>query len=648
MEYKNLFKKGKIGRLEIKNRAVMTPMGTNFADYNGMTTERLIKYYAERARGGIGLIINEFVGVDDVDSITMVQTLRASRHHQIASLERLTEAVHRYDCKIFAQLHHGGALSKPALTGKQPISSSNVPATPTSPVPLEMTKDDIKRVQQKFIDAAERCFKAGYDGVELHGAHSFLIAQFFSKYYNRRTDEYGGSLENRTRFISEIIDGIRERLGSAFPICVRISGDEMTENMMTLEDQLEIAKVLEKKGIDAINISNGSALNGNANCEPYSYKPGWKKHIAKAYKEALSIPVIATNTIKNPSYADSLLEEGVCDFVGLGRSQFADPEFMNKAKEGREEEIRQCIGCMHCRERLLAKDLPVECSVNPRLGREYLYPVPKKADICKRVVVVGGGPAGMEAAYVLAKRGFRVSLFEKGERLGGTLNVADKPKYKDCLDTFTKTMEALLKKECVQVLLNTTATIENVRELSPAGIFLAVGAENIIPPIKGVDSDNVYLPEDILLNRVSLKGDVAVIGSGMTGLETAETLAESGCRVKVVEMKPNIGPGLYAVVLNDILGRLNKYNTEFYASHRLLEITDGGFLAEDMMEGVKKEFKADHIVLSLGVSPRKGLVDEFKEAFNNVSVMGIGDASKGGRIVDATKDGFLKAYSFLD
>ena len=421
MAYKKLFEPGRIGGLTIRNRAVMSPMGTDLADIRGNATPRLIAYYTERAKGGIGLIINEYTGVDDVDSIPTQHNLRMAQDYNVQEAEELTRSVHAYGAKIFAQLHHGGATSKSAFTGRQNLSPSGVPMAPGGEVPREMTLEDIKRVQEKFIAAAIRCKKAGYDGVELHGAHSYLIAQFFSKYYNRRTDAYGGSLENRCRFIDEIIAGIRAKLGR-YPISVRICGDEMTDEpgFLTLEDGLEIGRHLEVQGIDCINISNGSSWNGNANCEPFSYTPGWKKHVAKAFKEALSIPVIATNTIKDPDFAESLLEEGVSDFVALGRSQFADPEFMNKAKAGRPESIRKCIGCMYCRERLLGNAMPVECSLNPRLGREYRY---RWQDLQKNgnsrpVVVVGGGPGGLECAEMILEQGHSLAMVEMNPTVG--------------------------------------------------------------------------------------------------------------------------------------------------------------------------------------------------------------------------------------
>ncbi len=642
MSYEKLFEKGKIGRITIKNRCVMMPMGTVYADKDGMATDRLITYYELRARGGIGLIINEYTGVDDIDSIPTIGNLRASRDYHIPALERLTDAVHKYDCKIFAQIHHGGMTSKSALTGRQSLSPSGVPAAKGASVPRGMTIEEIKAVQQKFIDAAVRCQKAGYDGVELHGAHSYLIAQFFSKYYNKRTDEYGGAVENRTRFIVEIIDEIRKVVRPDFVVGMRMSGDEMVEGQMTLEDGLEIAKYLEKK-LDYINVSNGCAQNGDANCDPYSFVPGWKKHVAKAFKDALSIPVVATNTIKGPDWAEQLLEEEVCDFVGLGRSQFADPEFVKKAKEGHADEIVKCIGCMYCRERLMA-DMPIECSINPMLGVEYIYKNIEKNGKNKSVVVVGGGPGGMEAAITLANKNFKVTLFDKNEKLGGTLNVADKAKGKHVITEYVKTMEKLVENAGVNVVLNTEATPEIIKNYNPVGVFIAVGAEPVNPPIKGIDGTNVYKPEDILLDKVKLTGKVAVIGTGLTGLEVLEKLGDQGCELTAVEMLADIGPGVFPPVRKYIVADIMAHKPVTYISHKLLEIKEGSILLEDISTGKMVEALCDSVVVSLGVAPKKDLVESFEKEFDKVIV--IGDALKGGRIHNATKDGFTKAYSF--
>lgn len=645
MKYEKLFAEGRIGPLTLKNRAVMMPMATDLADKDGMPTPRQIAYYQERAKGGVAMIINEYTGVDDVDSIPSIHNLRAARDYHISELEKLTDAVHLYDCKIIAQLHHGGATSNPALTGRQNLAPSAVPIADGRPVPKEMTLEDIRRVQQKFVDAAVRCRKAGYDGVELHGAHGYLIAQFFSKYYNRRADAYGGSVENRCRFIAEIIAAIREKLGR-FPILVRMCGDEFTpvEGFLTLGDGLEIAKYLEGCGIDAINISNGSARNGDANCEPFSYRSGWKKHVALAYKQALHIPVIATNTIKDPDFAEALLEEGVCDFVGLGRSQLADPDFMNKAKAGREDEIRGCIGCLYCRERVLGQTLPIRCAVNARTGREDVLSDPRRDGAGRTAAVVGGGPAGMEAARVLALRGFQVTLFEKESGLGGTLNVADKPNLKEKLTKLSHTMRVQLERLGVEVRLGAEATPELVREINPEGVIVACGARPIVPPLPGIDGPQVVTAEDVLTGKADPAGKIAVIGSGLTGLETAELLLSRGRSVAIVEMLPALGPGIFAAILNDELSRVLPHKPEIYTGHKLTAVGDGHVTAEKVEDGSPVTIPCDSVVLALGVSPRQEVASAFQTAFDKVRV--VGDARRGGRVATAVREGFEAGYTF--
>lgn len=644
MQYKKLFEEGRIGSMVLKNRGIMMPMATDLADKDGIVTPRQIRYYQERAKGGIAMIINEYTGVDDVDSIPSIHNLRIAQDYHISEMEKLTDAVHLYHCKIVAQLHHGGATSNPAFTGRDNLAPSAVAIAPGRPVPVEMTIEDIKRIQQKFIDAAVRCKKAGYDAVELHGAHGYLIAQFFSKYYNRRTDAYGGSVENRCRFIAEIISGIREKLGKDFPILVRMCGDEMTptEGFLTLEDGIEIAKYLESCGIDAINISNGSARNGDANCEPFSYQPGWKKHVAKAYKNVLHIPVIATNTIKDPDFAEQLLEEGVCDFVGLGRSQLADPEFMKKAKENRADEIRKCIGCLYCRERVLGQGLPIRCAINAKTAREDVLSDLKEDGAGQTVAVIGGGPAGMEAARVLALRKFHVVLFEKAPALGGTLNIADKPAFKDKLTRLIETMSIQLERLGVEVRCNVEATPELVKELAPVGVIVACGARPVVPPLPGADSSHVSLAEDVILGKAAPSGLVAVIGSGLTGLETAEMLLSRGLNVSIVEMAPQIGPGIFGAILNDELSRITPHAPAMYPGHKLISIQKGCITLEKTEDNTRVDIKADSVVLALGVRPNTELAESFQCTCNQVIT--VGDARKSGRIATAIREGYEAAY----
>ena len=644
MAYEKLFEKGRIGRLTIRNRAVMSPMGTDLADTNGNASPRLIAYYAERAKGGIGLIINEYTGVDDVDSIPTQHNLRMAQDYNVKAAEELTRTVHQYGAKIFAQLHHGGATSKSAFTGRQNLSPSGIPMAPGGEVPREMTLEDIKRVQDKFVAAAVRCKKAGYDGVELHAAHGYLMTQFISKYYNRRTDDYGGSVENRCRFIDEVIAGIRAKLGN-YPISVRMCGDEMTPEpgFLTMEDGLEIARHLEAQGIDCINISMGSSWNGNANCEPFSYTPGWKKHVAKAFKEALSIPVIATNTIKDPDFAEQLLEEGVSDFVALGRSQFADPEFINKAKAGHPEKIRNCIACMYCRERLLGGAMPVQCSLNPRLGREYRY---RWQDLQKNgagrpVVVVGGGPGGLECAIILAKRGFAVTILEKGASLGGTLNIAKLPPYKANLQDVTDVLALEAQELGVTVKLNTEATPELVASMAPVGVLLAAGAPPVAPKsIPGIEK--AVLAEDVILGNAKCGKSAVLVGTGLTGLECAEMVLDAGSQLTMVEMNPTVGQGIYNVVFNDIMSRINPHSPEVLTSHQLTAVTDSGVEVKDLTTGESKAISADTVILALGTHDQQAMLDAYEQAGLNAVL--VGSAEVPGRIAGAIRGGFEKAW----
>lgn len=645
MAYEKLFQEGHIGPMTIKNRGVMMPMATDMADKDGIVTPRQIRYYQERAKGGIGMIIHEYTGVDDIDSIPSIHNLRIARDYHISEMEKLTDAIHLYDCRVVCQIHHGGATSNPAFTGRDNLAPSAVPIAEGRPVPKEMTLEDIRRVQQKFVDAAVRAQKAGYDGVELHGAHGYLIAQFFSKYYNRRTDEYGGSVENRCRFIAEIIAGIRAKLGR-FPILVRMCGDEMTpvEGFLNLEEGLEIARYLESLGIDAINISNGSARNGDANCEPFSYQPGWKKHVAKAYKEALHIPVIATNTIKDPDFAEQLLEEGVCDFVGLGRSQLADPYFMEKARTGRTAEIRRCIGCLYCRERVLGQGLPIRCSVNARTAREDEFENLAMDGQGRSAAVIGGGPAGMEAARVLALRGFRVTLFEKEEKLGGSLNIADKPNLKDKITSLTESMKAELAALGVEVCCGVAATPELVRQYQPEGVIVACGARPVIPPLPGLEGSQVMTAEAVLTGQAAPKGKVAVIGSGLTGLETAELLLDRGLSVSIIEMAATLGPGIFPAIRNDELSRILPHKPDIYEGWKLMAVRPGFVTIENVKDGETREVEADSVVLALGVRPNTATAAAFRDAFPKTRI--IGDARRGGRIATAVREGYEAGYTF--
>ena len=650
MNYPKLFEPGYIGRLRLRNRVVMPPMHVALTERHGAPGERLIKYYEERAKGGVGLIITEAGSVDAITSSTGPRSLFHTDLFQVPEFERLTEAVHKYGAMIFAQLYHGGATCKPAfIKADQPVAPSDVPAGPGGLVPRPLSTEEVKEMVGKFVKAAEMCQMAGYDGVVLHTAHGYLMAELISPYYNHRTDEYGGSFENRMRFHKEVIEGIRKVCGPAYPISVRMCGDEMTdiEGFMDIEYGIKVAKYLQDEcGIDVMDLSCGSAVNPNANCEPYSYRAGWKKHVGKAYKEALDIPVIQTNTIKDPGTAEQFLEEGICDFVAVGRGHFADSHWVKKAKEGRPEDIRKCIGCMYCRERVIWKGLSVDCTVNPRIGCEYIYDMePPKTGDGRPVAVIGAGPSGLEAAKDLADRGFKVTLFEKDDHVGGRMNLADKPRFKDIITGLTETMH----KECVDrgvdIRFGVEATPEMVKEeIDPVGVFICTGADWIIPPVPGVDKPNVCTPEDIFLGKVKAPKTAVVVGSGNTGLECVEKLQDDGAKVTMIDMLDEAGKGMYPIILNDLMSRITPNEPEVLLSHRLVEITDDGVVVEDVATGEKKNVPGELVCLSVGSRPNGEFIDSFYKMFDKVEV--IGSAVKDGRIHDGIKQAYTKAYVF--
>ncbi len=401
-----LFSPAKIGSLTIRNRVVMPAMETGLNSINGEATDRIIRYYEERAAGGCGLIITEITRVAQGAGTGHPVQLQATSAGMIPGLERLAHAAHRHGAKIFCQLHHPGREGRQMFSGEQIVGPSAIRSLANEEMPRELTTEEVGEIVGGFVMAAKMCEMAGIDGVELHGAHGYLIQQFMCEYSNQRTDKYGGSFEKRMQFPTEIIRSIRMACGEHFPVTIRINGDDFFEGGMTLDDAVQIAKHLEKVGFDAINVSAGGYAAPNESTEPISYAQGWKRHLGKAIKAAVGIPVIACDVIRKPDFAEKLLQEDNLDFVALGRAQLADPEWCNKAKAGKAEDIRPCISCLFCAEQL-GTARTIKCAVNPRCAYETVYaPTMPKDGLGQRAVVIGGGPAGMQAAISLAQRGF--------------------------------------------------------------------------------------------------------------------------------------------------------------------------------------------------------------------------------------------------
>lgn len=643
MKYEKLFKKGRIGKLEIKNRIVMPAMGTNLASYTGEASDEIIRYYEERAKGGCGLIITEITRIDNETGVGMPNQLCAMDLKQIPRLEKLARTMHKYNTKIFLQLHHPGRQNHAMMIdGRQIAAPSAVMSSAIGEMPREMTIKEIEGLVAEFVKGAVFAKMAGIDGVEIHGAHGYLVGQFMSPKTNLREDKYGGTFEKRMRFITEIIMGIRAKCGTDFPISVRIDGDEFVEGGISLDEAVKEAVYLEKLGVNAINVSAGTYESVTTIIEPISYPQGWKRHLAKAIKKAVNIPVIACDVIRKPDMAEAILTEDNLDFVALGRAQLADPEWGNKAKKGSEEDIRPCISCLNCIESIM-KCESIKCAVNPRTGKELEYLELKKSGRGRKVVIIGGGPAGMEAARVLALRDFKPIIFEEKNYLGGNVYLATKPPLKDKLNWFLEYEKKAIEKLNVEIRLNEKATLENIKAIKPYAVFVSTGSNPIVPPIPGINQSFVHTSTDILEGKAVLENkNVIVAGSGMTGLEISELLVSKGNKVTVVEMADKIGPTAYLPNVVDISMRLRKKGVSLMTCSKLTCIKQGEIHVENTKDKSVITLKADAVVLSLGVKPNNEMVKLIEDNYEIVQVLG--DANKSGRVADAVLNGFESAY----
>ncbi|MBI2910035.1 MAG: FAD-dependent oxidoreductase [Chloroflexi bacterium] len=642
-KFPHLFQAGQIANVKIRNRTVMLPMGTAFAGLHGEVTQRTIDYFAERAKGGVGLII---AGNCSPSGRISNNGLVLDADWHMAGHYELVEAVHFHGARFCLQLNHPGREIYPTvLEGRQPVAPSALPCVFLGqyayPTPRALERDEIYDIMDKFAAAAVRAKSVGYDMVELHGAHGYLIGQFMSAYMNKRTDEFGGSLENRMRFPIELIERIKQRVGPGYPIGIRISGEEFLDGGVTLKESPKMAQMLEEAGVAYINVSCGTYETLHISNDLMRDKEGWKLYIWEAIKKAVSIPTIAGGGLRTPAYLDQLIASNSADFVGMARPLLADPDLPNKARAGRLEDIRMCTSCMEClfgspRRRLGGGAR--RCSVNPALGREREYAQLQPAPVKKKVVVIGAGPGGMEAARVAALRGHDVTLYDKGKALGGGLVLAGTPPGKEKWLTFRDWLATQIKKTKVRVRLNTSVTVAMVKKARPDVVIVGTGAEPLVPPIPGIESKNVVHAWDILKGKVQVNGRaVAVLGGGMVGCEVAELLAEKGNQVTIVEMLPTLACDMEPLNRTGLMRRLGELKISQLTGKEVVEITSGSAVVLDKKAGKKEKVAAETLVIAMGARATRGLADALEGKVPELYV--IGDANEPRIILEATFEG---------
>ena len=631
MKFKALFQPIKIGRMEVRNRLVVPPMGTNYANEDSSVSQRLINYHAENAKGGFGLITIEVTAVAPGGK-AIIREPGLWSDEQIAGYAKLAEAIHRHGAKMSVQLHHAGRQTVSALiNGEQPVSASPLPCPYCREVPRALDTGETYEMIENFVAAAERAKKAGADAVEVHGAHGYLIAQYMSAYSNRRTDEFGGSFENRLRFPRLIVEGIKERLGNDFPVIFRISGEEKTVGGRNIVETRAIARYLEDVGVDAMHVASGVYGSLEWVWGAGDAPLGYMADFAEEVKGTVSIPVITVGRINDPHIAEELVASGRADMVSIGRQSIADPHFPNKIMYGHEDEIVPCIACHQgCTEQMLLGN-GIACTVNPFAGREGEWKI-EPARKVKKVMVVGAGPAGLEAAWIMAKRGHRVAVYDTDAEAGGSFRIAALPPGKGDLAKPIAHYYHMGRKHGVEYMLGTEVTGQLIKDEKPDAIILSTGSRPLLPGIDGIRNPGFVRANDVLAGKASVGGKALIAGGGMIGSETAEFLCEYGKEVTIVEMRPEIAADMNEMVKITFMRRLRAHGVKAVTGAKITRFLDNGVEYErDGQSRVLDGF--DTVILSLGTVAHNPLEETARELVGEVHV--IGDARKAGKVLKA-------------
>lgn len=649
-DYPHIFSPLTVKNMTIKNRIVMMPMGTNYGEQNGEMSFLHINYYEQRAKGGTGLIIVENASIDSPQGSNGTTQLRIDHDNYLPRLFKFCENIHRYGTKIAIQINHAGASAISSRINMQPVSASDIPSKEGGEIPRPLSREEILHIVKKYGEAAKRAQTAGFDAVEIHAGHSYLISQFLSPITNKRTDEFGGSVENRTRFCRMVIDEVRKQVGPFFPIMLRLSADELMEGGNTLDDTLEYLDYLQEE-VDIFDVSCG--LNGSIQYQiDANYLPdGWRSYMAKAVKEKFNKPCISMGNIRDPKVAERILADGDADLIGMGRGLIADPAWVNKVATGHECDLRKCISCnVGCAGNRIGVNRPIRCTVNPSVLEGDVY---KKLHVNKNcnVVVIGGGTAGLEAACTAAEVGCNTFLLEKGSELGGLASLISKIPAKNRLADFPHyLMHRAEQLENLYIFTNTEGTPENIRKFHPNIIVSSTGSAPLLPPIAGlkdrIDNENYNIYSILgMINHINdfpkdLEGKkVVVVGGGAVGLDVVEFFADRNADISIVEMMDQIGRDLDPVSKNDTKAMMKKHNVHQLTKTALLEVKDSSFLVKG--DGEPYELPFEYGFVCLGMRAQGQLYQSLAEEFSSedVEIMNIGDSQRARRIIDGTQEG---------